>query len=206
MIIIKFQRFNFPVFLAGTIFIFNICFAEPARVIKVVPSAGSRDVLINTKILIYFNQAMDQDSVERNIHIYPETAVDPFWEEHTLVLVPKKRLVPSEQYTISLSPAIKDKKGNPLSLTYFTTVEHILYANTKDVISSVSRDGREKYELGEGESASWHNTNRKIIYANRNNIWMMDFTGEDKQVLTDETENINMLPQWKRGSDEYIYM
>lgn len=99
-------------------------------VTSTTPADGATDVLLNTKVTVVFDKAIDPDSVTASsFSLNDDTAGETvagslrYVNPSTVVLSPSANLAASSGHTLTLSTAMTDIAANPLGLTTasFTT-------------------------------------------------------------------------------------
>ena len=96
----------------------------PPVIVETDPPAGST-ISIGSPIRLYFNQDMDESSVEDALKGSPELAGDLIWEDaSTLVFDPDPDLLPNQQIELTLSITAKAKNGlslrEPAQVIFYT--------------------------------------------------------------------------------------
>lgn len=71
------------------------------------PANGATGVKIGSKILVYFNQAVDKNSAQAHFSITPNVSGSFGWDGNTLIFSPTANLNYLESYTVTISSGIK---------------------------------------------------------------------------------------------------
>ena len=161
--------------------------AQPPEIVSISPSKEAQEVKTDALIRVTFNKEMDKESVEKNFIINPKIEGEFYWEKNTLVFRPAKELIPSSIYSISLNNPIKDKKGSSLIISYFKTIDQILYVGGKNVwIANADGSGRKNltHDPGNYLRPVWLKGSERIVFELESDLWMMNRDGGDKKPLT----------------------
>jgi len=184
--------------------------AEPPEIVSISPPKGAEEVKTDTFIKITFSKEMDRKSVEESFVIDPQ--VNPVrsrspmaiasdehrrtsngvkgrfsWQKNTLIFHPEKELVPSTTYLISLGTVVKDAQGRPLTISYFTTIDQLLYIEGENIwVANADGSGRKNltHDPGNYLRPMWLKGNEGIIFELDSDLWMMNRDGNDKRPLT----------------------
>jgi Tol biopolymer transport system component len=161
--------------------------AQPPQILSIQPAIGSRGVKTDSLIRITFTKEMEKRSVEENFLIEPHVKGTFSWQKKTLIFRPDQDLIPFRTYTISLGNMVKDVQGGPLALSYFTTIEQILYIDRGDIwMANADGSGRKNLtnKIGNYCKPLWLEENKEIIFELDSDLWKMDRAGANKKPLT----------------------
>ncbi|MBU0633549.1 MAG: Ig-like domain-containing protein [Candidatus Omnitrophica bacterium] len=163
-------------------------YAEPlsAYISEVYPEYAANDIQATTDINITFNNEMEKKSVEKNFLIWPKTPGKFIWDKNKLTFRPYAPLWPSTAYLITLSDQVRDTRGFPLSIGYFTTSTQGLYVGKDAKIHIVSKNNQFDLPVTEGANPVWGPGNRSIIYEYNNGLWITDANGKNQTKLTED--------------------
>lgn len=70
------------------------------------PRDGAEHVGRESAIMVEFDRSMDQASVERGITLEPAAALNFFWSDEELTMVPANSLEPSTEYTVTIDTSV----------------------------------------------------------------------------------------------------
>ena len=161
--------------------------AQPPEIISVSPPKGAEEVKTDTFIRITFSKEMDRKSVEESFVIDPQVKGRFIWEENTLSFRPETNLIPSAIYTISLGVTIKDAQGRSLAISYFTTIDQLLYVDRENIwVANADGSGRKNLTKKENSyfRPMWLEGNERIIFELDSDLWIMNRDGNNKRPLT----------------------
>jgi hypothetical protein len=123
------------------------------EIVQTVPKDSAESVFLNSKIELYFNEAMNRTSVERNFQMQDSTgklvAGTFVWENPALVkFSPKRLLESSAHYVVSVKlDSIYDLFANPVAdSTLYLTFKTL----NKDTLSAISGTIADEDSLGQG--------------------------------------------------------
>ncbi|MBZ0306135.1 MAG: Ig-like domain-containing protein, partial [Anaerolineae bacterium] len=110
------------------------------RVMETLPFAGE-ELQLDQTITLYFNQAMDRESVENALSIVPDTASTLTWEDDTTLTISPSESWPRDallEVTISTEAATTD--GTPLEEPYKLTYQTVGYLQVVEVLPTAGEN------------------------------------------------------------------
>ncbi len=178
---------SLSILFALTLFVSIRAGAQPPEIVSISPSKGAIGIKTDTLIRITFNKEMDKKSVEDNFTIEPRAQGGFGWEGNTLIFHPERDLAPSTTYTISLGTVVKDIQDKPLAISYFATIDQLLYIDRKDIwIANGDGSGRRNLTKKEGNyfRPMWLKGKERIVFELDSDLWIMNRDGSDQRPLT----------------------
>ena len=90
----------------------------PPYIVSTNPTNNQKEVDVNTKIAIVFNEAMNKTATENAISISPGSIVKKSWSNDSRVLSLTVSMEEGKSYTVTISSGAKDLAGNSLLYPY----------------------------------------------------------------------------------------
>ena len=110
------------------------CGGSPPQIVDYAPQRGALDVSTKAPIMIAFDHAVDEPSVESRLHLYPETPGTVSWVTPSRLLFDHATLRTNTLYQVILDSGYKDPQGNTYTLrhhwSFLTEMPPVVAAST----------------------------------------------------------------------------